>query len=241
MRSFSLILVKSSDAEPGMPGEGLQKLRNVTAIAPGSNLDLLIQGGSRVALIQPESWSGQYPVSIGFCQGLFRVIEDYLFRSRFFGDHEDAVIATDRLISTLRCTMNGSKAQEPVPELDRRLMHVIGKIEDEARWDFNLAELAAYAGLSERNLYYLMKRETGLTPYRLYQRQRLIRVRRHLVDCQCDAPHISWYAADEGFSHLGRFAALYRQHFGELPSETVQWRRLLGTKPEEAAETLAVY
>ncbi|MED5468374.1 MAG: AraC family transcriptional regulator, partial [Pseudomonadota bacterium] len=40
---------------------------------------------------------------------------------------------------------------------------------------------------------------------------------------------ISWYAADEGFSHLGRFAALYREHFGELPSETVQWRRRLQT------------
>lgn len=72
-----------------------------------------------------------------------------------------------------------------------------------------------------------MKRETGMTPYRFYQRCRLIRVRRRLVDCRCELPHISWYAADEGFSHLGRFAALYRQHFGELPSETVQWRRRL--------------
>jgi transcriptional regulator GlxA family with amidase domain len=92
-----------------------------------------------------------------------------------------------------------------------------------------LQELANHSGVSERNLYYLMKRETGMTPYRFYQRCRLIRVRRRLVDCQCDVPHISWYAADEGFSHLGRFAALYREHFGELPSETVQWRRRLQT------------
>jgi transcriptional regulator GlxA family with amidase domain len=76
-----------------------------------------------------------------------------------------------------------------------------------------------------------MKRDTGMTPYRFYQRCRLVRVRRRLVDCQCDVPHISWYAADEGFSHLGRFAALYREHFGELPSETVQWRRRLQEQP----------
>ncbi|OJS99111.1 hypothetical protein [Marinobacter nauticus] len=38
-------------------------------------------------------------------------------------------------------------------------------------------------------------------------------------------------AANEGFSHLGRFAALYREHFGELPSETVQWRRRLQEQP----------
>ena len=36
------------------------------------------------------------------------------------------------------------------------------------------------------------------------------------------------------FSHFGRFAALYREHFGELPSETVQWRRRL-----QAQELLA--
>ncbi len=60
------------------------------------------------------------------------------------------------------------------------------------------------------------------------------RVRRRLVDCQCAVPHISRYAGDEGFSHFGRFAALYREHFGELPSETVQWRRRL-----QAQELLA--
>jgi transcriptional regulator GlxA family with amidase domain len=107
------------------------------------------------------------------------------------------------------------------------LHRAIEKIRDEPGWDFNLQELASHSGVSERNLYYLMKRETGMTPYRLYQRNRLMRVRQRLVDCQCDVPHISWYAADAGFSHLGRFAALYREHFGELPSETVQWRRNL--------------
>lgn len=43
-----------------------------------------------------------------------------------------------------RSLFSGPVAPKPVPELDRRLMRVIGKIEEEARWDFNLAELAVY-------------------------------------------------------------------------------------------------
>ena len=66
----------------------------------------------------------------------------------------------------------------------------------------------------------------------------MTRVRERLVDCQCEVPHISWYAADEGFSHLGRFAAMYREHFGELPSETVQWRRNLLRRSVASAEEL---
>lgn len=154
-------------------------------------------------------------------------------KSDYFQDHQDARLETAALFDRLNQQLASGLARVPeeLPVLDRRLVRVIEKMRGEPDWVFNLPELAQHSGASERNLYYLMKRETGLTPYRFYQRCRLIRVRRRLVDCQCDVPHISWYAADAGFSHLGRFAALYREHFGELPSETVQWRRRLQDQP----------
>ncbi|SNC63798.1 Helix-turn-helix domain-containing protein [Marinobacter sp. es.048] len=155
------------------------------------------------------------------------LITCYLHRSPFFRDDAHAIGVTNELFLNLTRSAKQSTHTCQCPKLDRRLLRAIEKIRHEPGWDFNLQELASHSGVSERNLYYLMKRETGMTPYRLYQRNRLLRVRQRLVDCQCEVPHISWYAADAGFSHLGRFAALYREHFGELPSETVQWRQSL--------------
>lgn len=240
MSTFSLILVTNRKPDSAMQGERRWDSGSVMAIAPGENLDLLIDAGSRVILVQPELRAPELSTPVKRSKDLSRMVGDYLSRARFFRNHGDAVVATGTLIRELCRVMDGGPAPEPAPELDRRLLRVIARIEEEGRWDFNLGELATYSGVSERNLYYLMKRETGLTPYRLYQRQRLLRVRRRLVDCRCGHPHISWYAADEGFSHLGRFAGIYRQHFGELPSETVQWRRLPEPNPE-GAQTLAVY
>ena len=156
-------------------------------------------------------------------------IRRFMLISGYLHDHQHARQLTNALILRIESllTYQTTATCAELPELDRRLVKVVEKIRAEPEWEFNLQDLAKHAGVSERNLYYLMKRETGLTPYRYYQRCRLIRVRKRLVDCQCDLPHISWYAADEGFTHLGRFAALYREHFGELPSETVQWRRRL--------------
>lgn len=157
------------------------------------------------------------------------LIDQFLLQARFFLDSRQAEAGTRQLISQLmELEATGQVlAHLALPVLDRRVRRAIDQVRSQPDWQFDLAELASHAGASERNLYYLMKRETGVTPYRYYQRCRLIRVRRRLVDCQCEVPHISHYAADEGFSHLGRFAALYREHFGELPSETVQWRRVL--------------
>lgn len=195
------------------------------------NFTLTVGEGSRLVLAFP--FKGELPrwPEPGLATALSDNLSGFLCHSDYFQSHEYACAGVNDLFAALEQLLLSGQRQRPdrrmVPELDRRLVRVIDKIRCEPEWAFNLQELASHSGVSERNLYYLMKRETGMTPYRFYQRCRLIRVRRRLVDCQCDVPHISWYAADEGFSHLGRFAALYRQHFGELPSETIQWRRRL--------------
>lgn len=198
---------------------------------PEDRFELRLAPETEVIILKPcyDAQGDSIMRSGGAClyvQGV--IINCYLDRLPFVHDDTEAHRLTNRLFDTIRTPWSRGKAVACSERtLDRRLQRVVEKIMWDPAWEFDLKELASYAGVSERNLYYLMKRETGITPYRFYQRARLIRVRERLVDCQCEIPHISWYAADEGFSHLGRFAALYREHFGELPSETVQWRRNL--------------
>jgi len=207
-----------------------QCLTGLVLARPEDRFRLRLPKGAQVLIIRPETGIPE-PLTGGSSEGCLSAWEDmitcYLHRSPFFRDHAHAIETTDELFRFLIAPDERSVHACQCPKLDRRLLRAIEKIRQETGWDFNLQDLASHSGVSERNLYYLMKRETGMTPYRLYQRNRLMRVRQRLVDCQCDVPHISWYAADAGFSHLGRFAALYREHFGELPSDTVQWRRNL--------------
>jgi len=208
---------------------------SVLELAPGSRVLLMVPAATSAVPVTREM-----PVFLP--ETVARWVDAYLFRMTFCQDYGHALTHTQSLFADLKSWMAGDEPVRsvPRPSLDRRLQRAIQKIQQEPEWAFDLPQLARHAGASERNLYYLMKRQTGMTPYRFYQRCRLMRVRRRLVDCQREEPHISWYAADEGFSNLGRFAALYRQHFGELPSETLQWRRRLLQATASACDSLAM-
>lgn len=247
-RGALCVLALAQDAEVrlcGMPGAllmvplaghcellldgGHQPACPMAVVSAHRSVSVRAEGNAQLVLLRPQAWSCNVGPGEGALANMASQVAHFLRRASFFQGHDDACHSANALfeaLDSLACSGRG-EAPDGSEELDRRLARVIDKIHSEPAWEFNLQELASHSGVSERNLYYLMKRETGMTPYRFYQRCRLVRVRRRLVDCQCDVPHISWYAADEGFSHLGRFAALYREHFGELPSETVQWRRRL--------------
>lgn len=236
-----LLLARAGNPEISLQNGPWKPLARLRLARPSDRFRLRLPASSQVMILRPASGMlGRLARNDGAgvlaaCENL---ITCYLHRSSFFRDDAHARDMTTQLFCQLAKVV-GNKARLPCQcrELDRRLLRAIEKIRREPDWDFDLQELASHSGVSERNLYYLMKRETGMTPYRLYQRHRLMRVRHQLVDCQCEVPHISWYAADAGFSHLGRFAALYRKHFGELPSETVQWRRNLQRRePDNAAD-----
>lgn len=227
-----MVLPLSGVAEFSVLGRRWQPLDGLAIVYPHALSSIRMAPESQLLIVRPDPG-----LSVGNIQAssripaleVTRLLEHYLNQARFFRDHRHAESQTASMLCTLVGLLCGDKPDSmPGPQAsDRRVLRVIEKIDGDANWEFDLKELAMHSGVSERNLYYLMKRQTGMTPYRYFQRSRLIRVRRRLVDCQCETPHISWYAADEGFTHLGRFAALYREHFGELPSETVQWRRRL--------------
>ncbi|KAA1175652.1 helix-turn-helix transcriptional regulator [Marinobacter salinexigens] len=239
-RCLKVVVPVSGAIGFSVPGGEWQALDGLAILPPTARARVRMSAGSQLLIVKPEpellAGSPVNPSEEGLNE-LSRLLAQYLQQVRFFRDHQHAEVQTGIVLNALVDVMSGAAPKVvPLPLVDdRRVLRVIEKIDQQADWEFDLKELALHSGVSERNLYYLMKRQTGMTPYRYFQRSRLTRVRRRLVDCQCDVPHISWYAADEGFTHLGRFAALYREHFGELPRETVQWRRKLVRSDAPAA------
>ena len=77
------------------------------------------------------------------------------------------------------------------------------------------------ADVSERTLQYAFLEHVGITPKAYLKAVRLNAVRHELKHGEPDAV-INQVAMRWGFWHMSQFAADYRKHFGELPSDTVR-------------------
>jgi AraC-like DNA-binding protein len=110
------------------------------------------------------------------------------------------------------------------------------RIERLERWldahlgeDISLERLCAVAGVRGRALQKLMMARFGQSPLERVNARRLAAVRERLLKSNSGVV-ISMVALDCGFTHLGRFSAVYRQAYGELPSETLAAAR---SRPDE--------
>jgi AraC-like DNA-binding protein len=94
------------------------------------------------------------------------------------------------------------------------------------RWSHRVRvpELARVAGVSSRTVYRVFDRLYGESPIRRLRRAGLESVRVRL-EAGRPGDTVTAAAFDWGFDHLGRFAASYRQEFGESPSETLRRAR----------------
>ena len=79
-------------------------------------------------------------------------------------------------------------------------------------------------GVSERTLRNAFQREHGLSPKQYDVRERLQAARQALCSVN-DSDTVTKVASQYGFFELGRFARLYKDAFGESPSETIRLRR----------------
>ncbi len=100
------------------------------------------------------------------------------------------------------------------------------KIEKIRRWvisspreEYKPSDLAAYINVSERSLYHLFKKKYGLSPRVYICHIKLECIYRELM-CLDNAKNITQVALEYGFNNLGRFSRVYREYFGESPSET---------------------
>ena len=102
-----------------------------------------------------------------------------------------------------------------------------------------LAKLCRIVGVSERGLRNAFYRVRGMSPKRCLVAERLQSARRALTDSDTKPTTVTSIATDYGFYDLGRFAAIYKQAFGEAPSETL--RRTAGKRPVEQMPSVKGY
>lgn len=108
----------------------------------------------------------------------------------------------------------------PSPRTIRRVLEFIHSSTDTA---FSVADLAEVAGVSERSLHAAFRRQLGTSPMSYVRRHRLERVREELLSLDPAAGvTVTDVALRHGFAHTGRFAAAYRERFGEPPSATMR-------------------
>jgi transcriptional regulator GlxA family with amidase domain len=60
-----------------------------------------------------------------------------------------------------------------------------------------------------------------MSPFEYIKARRLNAARQALVAADSSSNTVTRIAVENGFAHLGRFAADYREHFGESPHETL--------------------
>lgn len=100
---------------------------------------------------------------------------------------------------------------------------VVELVESSTDAAFTVADLAAYAGISERSLHAAFRRQLGVAPMAYVRRRRLDRAHDELLTLEPNGTAtVTEVALRHGFTHGGRFAAAYRARFGEPPSQTLR-------------------
>ncbi|HWC21788.1 MAG TPA: AraC family transcriptional regulator [Flexivirga sp.] len=115
------------------------------------------------------------------------------------------------------------------PARPRIVTRVIDAIEADPAASWTAANLAQVAGVGVRRLQRGFQEYVGKSPSQVLLEIRLEHAHRALLaDPHAPVADIAWSA---GFTHLGRFAAAYRERFGQTPSRT---RALIcGTTPPD--------
>ncbi|WP_169579631.1 helix-turn-helix domain-containing protein [Saccharospirillum impatiens] len=215
----------------------IQNKEDVFLIRSGEEVGLATDGHSVLTIIQfPESEVAAFAShqraldTYQQRQQVRWLLEDYNLRSQFFPDHDRALSNTRAMLAELTACLTDRDCRLSLPRrrvIDPKFEQAVNFIANNPGWEFSLKDLTNIVHSSERTLYYQMKRVIGMTPYRYYQRCKLLRLRLALLDCEADSPSISWHALEHGLNHLGRLPALYASHFGEKPSETLTSRKAL--------------
>jgi len=124
----------------------------------------------------------------------------------------------------LNACRDPAEALEFSPALPADLVRALGWLRSHLSEPIQLDVLAQVSGVRPRTLETHFKMFLGTTPLGWVRRMRLALARQELLH---SAPHatVTDVALASGFNQLGRFAAQYREAFGELPSATIQRSR----------------
>ena len=97
-------------------------------------------------------------------------------------------------------------------------------IEANYRDPIDMAVLCREVGAGVRSVQRSFAKHLQMSPLAYLTVKRLDAARRELLESRPSEKSVSEIAVDHGFTHLGRFSVLYREHFGESPRETLHKR-----------------
>ncbi|NOR81448.1 MAG: helix-turn-helix domain-containing protein, partial [Methyloprofundus sp.] len=83
----------------------------------------------------------------------------------------------------------------------------------------SIPEICSKTGVSQRTLEYAFQEHLNMTPIRFIRKLRLHSIRRTLLTSEVSDTSISDTAYQHGIYDMGRFASIYKNYFGELPSQ----------------------
>ncbi|MDX3803272.1 helix-turn-helix transcriptional regulator [Streptomyces sp. AK04-3B] len=112
------------------------------------------------------------------------------------------------------------------PALSRAVRRAMAYCEEHAGELVSVADMAAAARVSPRTLQDRFRTDLGTTPAAHLRRVRLDRAHQDLLRIADGSASgtVTDVAARWGFTHLGRFAAYYREAYGQVPSRTAERR-----------------
>ncbi|MFL6085564.1 MAG: helix-turn-helix transcriptional regulator [Mycobacterium sp.] len=88
--------------------------------------------------------------------------------------------------------------------------------------DIGLADIADAVHVTPRAVQYMFRRHLDTTPLQYLRRLRLHYAHSELVAADRMQETVTGIAVRWGFVHTGRFAVLYRQHYGQSPHTTLR-------------------
>jgi AraC-like DNA-binding protein len=112
-----------------------------------------------------------------------------------------------------------TEPQPPQPGTIRRAAELLDERPEEP---WTVGDLAAAVGVSSRSLQEGFRRHVGMPPMVYLRAVRLRHVHGDLQEADPVRHTVSELAGRWGFVHLGRFAALYRDRYGQPPSATLR-------------------
>lgn len=104
---------------------------------------------------------------------------------------------------------------------DARIANLEGWIEANLEAPITAGRLCRVAGVSRRGLEKIFESRRGMSPMRFVTERRLAAAQR-LLRAAAPGDDVTRVALGLGFNHAGRFSALYKQTYGELPSQALK-------------------
>ncbi|TCK16399.1 AraC family transcriptional regulator [Marinobacterium mangrovicola] len=108
------------------------------------------------------------------------------------------------------------------PSEHRHIAQIRNYVLDHLTEDIGIGDLVELCRISRKSLYNLFEKETGQTPSTYIRQLKLETIYSELSGDDRNIRNVTEVALKYGFTNLGRFSAQYREHIGELPSETLR-------------------